>query len=52
MIMVLLALKNWKLPGKNEILALILAFGGTVLLATHGNLTQLSVSKTTLIFGL
>lgn len=25
MIMVLLALKNWKLPGKNEILALILA---------------------------
>ena len=30
MIMVLLALKNWKLPGKNEILALILAFGGTV----------------------
>ena len=36
----------------NEILALILAFGGTVLLATHGNLTQLSVSKTTLIFGL
>ena len=52
MIMVLLALKNWKFPEKNEILALILAFGGTVLLATHGNLTQLSVSKTTLIFGL
>ena len=44
----LIALKE----GDNEILALILAFGGTVLLATHGNLTQLSVSKTTLIFGL
>ena len=42
----------WVNTGKNEILALILAFGGTVLLATHGNLTQLSVSKTTLIFGL
>lgn len=33
MIMVLLALKNWKLPGKRN-LALILAFGGTLLLAT------------------
>lgn len=52
MIMVLVALKNWKFPEKNEILALVLAFGGTVLLATHGNLTQLSVSKTTLVFGL
>ena len=52
MIMVLLAIKNWKLPGRNEIIALVLAFGGTVLLATHGNLTQLSVSKTTLVLGL
>ena len=52
MIMVLLAVKNWKIPGRNEIIALVLAFGGTVLLATHGNLTQLSVSKTTLVLGL
>ena len=41
-----------ELPEGNEILALVLAFGGTVLLATHGNLTQLSVSKTTLVLGL
>ena len=52
MIMVLLAIRNRKLPEANEILALVLAFGGTVLLATHGNLTQLSVSKTTLVLGL
>ena len=52
MIMVLLAIRNRKLPEGNEILALVLAFGGTVLLATHGNLTQLSVSKTTLVLGL
>ncbi|MFQ9345205.1 MAG: hypothetical protein ACLR2O_05940 [Coprococcus sp.] len=29
-----------------------MAFGGTVLLATHGNLTHWSVSKTTLVLGL
>ena len=52
MIMGLLAIRNRKLPEGNEILALVLAFGGTVLLATHGNLTQLSVSKTTLVLGL
>ena len=36
MIMVLLALKNWKLPGKNEILALILATGINMLLKSTG----------------
>lgn len=52
MIMVYLAVRNRKMPTRPEMTALVLAFGGTFLLATHGNLTQLSVSKLTLVLGL
>ena len=39
MIMVLLALKNWKLPGKNEILALILMIGTSVFMPAAATYT-------------
>lgn len=52
MIMVYLAVRNRKMPGKGEMAALILAVAGTVLLATHGNITSLAISQKTLIWGL
>lgn len=52
MIMVYLAVRNRKMPKGAEMAALVLAFGGTVLLATHGDLTHLTVSKLTLVLGL
>ena len=52
MIMVYLAIRNRKMPTCTELTALFLAFAGTVLLATHGNLTELSISKITLVLGL
>ena len=52
MIMVYLSIRNRKLPEVSERVALILAFGGIILLATHGHLTELSISKTTLVLGL
>ena len=52
MIMVYVALKNRKMPTKLEIAALILALAGTFLLATHGNITTLTMSEETLLLGL
>lgn len=52
MIMVYLAIRNRKMPTRTELAALVLAFGGTFLLATHGNLTELTMSRLTLILGL
>lgn len=52
MIMVYLSIRNRKLPEVTERVALLLAFGGIVLLATHGHLTELTISKTTLVLGL
>ena len=52
MIMIYLAIRNRKMPNCTELTALFLAFAGTVLLATHGNLTELSISKITLVLGL
>lgn len=52
MIMIYLSIRNRKLPEVSERVALILAFGGIILLATHGHLTELSISKTTLVLGL
>ena len=51
-IMLYTSLVNRKLPEVSERIALVLAFGGVILIATHGDLTQLTVSKTTLFLGL
>lgn len=51
-IMVYTSLRYRKMPEVSERIALVLAFGGVLLIATHGNLTELSVSRTTLILGL
>ena len=51
-IMLYTSLVNRKLPEVSERIALVLAFGGVILIATHGDLTQLKVSKTTLFLGL
>lgn len=52
MIMVYLAIRNRKLPKRGEMAALILAVAGTFLLATHGNITSLAVSKETFLWGM
>lgn len=52
MIMVYLSVKNKKLPTAVETTALVLALGGTFLLATHGNITSLTMSKQALLLGL
>lgn len=52
MIMVYVALRNKKMPTRLEMTALVLALAGTFLLATHGNVTTLTMSKATLILGL
>ena len=41
-----------KVPQRIEMLALVLAVGGTFLLATHGNITNLAISTETLVWGL
>lgn len=52
MIMVYLSVRNRKIPKKGELAALVLAVAGTFLLATHGNVTSLAISRKTLIWGL
>lgn len=52
MIMVYLSVKNKKLPTAVETTALVLALVGTFLLATHGNITSLTMSKQALLLGL
>lgn len=52
LIAIYLALKNKKLPAFLEIIAIILAVAGTILLVTHGNISSLSISLTALIFGI
>lgn len=51
-IMVYVSVRKKKMPSKTEILALVLAVGGTFLLATHGNITSLAISTKTLAWGL
>ncbi|WP_326983666.1 EamA family transporter [Chryseobacterium sp. MYb264] len=51
-IAIYLAFKNKKLPVFLEMIAIILAVAGTVLLVTHGNLSSLSISLTALLFGI
>lgn len=52
MIMVYLSFKSRKLPSAIEMAALVLALGGTFLLATHGHVTSLTMSRSALILGL
>lgn len=51
-IAVYLAFKNKKLPVVLEIIAIIMAVLGTVLLVTHGDISSLSISGIALFFGL
>lgn len=50
-IMVYVSLRDRKKPTSFDILALILAVAGTFLLATHGNLGTLAISKEALLWG-
>lgn len=52
MIMVYTAVRLKKLPRPMEIGALVLALFGTFILATHGNIHSLSISRAALIWGL
>ncbi|MDD5852888.1 MAG: DMT family transporter [Lachnospiraceae bacterium] len=51
LIMIYVSIKNRKKPTKLDILALVLAVVGTFLLATHGNIGTLALSKETLLWG-
>lgn len=52
MIMLTVCVLYKKLPVKKEVLCVFLALLGTFLIATHGNLTALSISKEGLFWGL
>lgn len=52
MILVFLCLKNKKLPVLREAVAIVLAIGGTFIIATGGNVGNLSISPAALIWGL
>lgn len=52
LIAIWLALRYRRIPQARELIAIILAVIGTVLLVTHGNLEQLTITRTALYFGL
>lgn len=52
MILVFMCLKNKKLPALAEVIAIILAVGGTFLIATGGNFSSFSITPAALIWGL
>ncbi len=52
MIMILVCIAGRKLPNRIEVLCIIMALGGTVLIATHGNLNSLSISPEGLFWGI
>ncbi|WP_048801481.1 DMT family transporter [Leuconostoc citreum] len=52
MIAIVIAFKTWQWPARQDILAIIMAIVGTVLIATHGHIDQLTMSKSALIWGL
>ena len=52
MIMLLVCIIGKRLPNKIETLCIVLAVSGTFLIATHGNLNTLSISKKGLFWGI
>ena len=52
LIAVYLALKQKRLPKLPEIIAILLAVAGTLLLVTHADFTQLNITPTALLFGI
>jgi len=52
LIMALVCVKNRRLPDRREGIAIVLAVGGTYLLATHGNPGTMVLSRLGLIWGL
>jgi len=52
LIAIYLTMRNRKIPGIKEIVAIVLAVIGTFLLVTHGNIHTLAISRAALILGL
>lgn len=52
MIIIIVCIMEKKFPKTNEVIAIICALCGVFLLATHGNIDQLVISKKTLFMGL
>lgn len=52
LIMIVSCVMAGKLPSGREVLAILMAVGGTFLLATHGNVHSLVISKPGLVWGL
>lgn len=52
LIMILVCLRGRRLPNRREAVAVVLAVGGTYLLATHGNPKTMVLSREGLIWGL
>lgn len=51
-IMILVCIRNLKLPSKKEVIAILLALIGMFILTTHGDVHKLVISKQGLIWGL
>lgn len=51
-VMILTCIKKHVYPKKHEIMALILAIGGVFLIATHGNVNGLVITKEALLWGI
>lgn len=52
MVMVIMCIMERRLPKLSEMAAVVLAIGGTLLLATHGDMTNLAISPLALMWGL
>ncbi|MDR3241286.1 MAG: DMT family transporter [Lactobacillaceae bacterium] len=52
MIVIVLAVMKWRLPRRQDVIAIILAVAGTFLIATHGQIGALAMSKLALFWGL
>ena len=52
MIAIFLAIRHWQLPARQDVIAIIFAVVGTVLIATHGQLGTLAMSTPALVWGL
>ncbi|KRL81322.1 DMT family permease [Ligilactobacillus equi DSM 15833 = JCM 10991] len=51
-IIIYLALKNWKLPRRIDVISIVMALVGTVLVVTQGNLAKLAIAPLGLFWGI
>lgn len=52
MIAIVLAIKHWQLPARQDVVAIVFAVVGTLLIATHGQIGTLAMTTPALVWGL